>query len=264
MKKGLKFLLALFAILIITGCGNKKEEQLENVNIKLGELTNFELTIGKRNISVNNGNVVVNVTKEKTKDLTNYEEDSDIQVKELNTYSIYLDDNLIFTFDKGTFLDYDYEYNIDPSIYITKIIGDDSKEYLVFAKYEPYDTAGFSMLYYIIGDNKKVLAKFNYGDTLYYFSLKGEGKEKYGDKDIWYNWWDAALYNNKIYYLGSDKDIELSEDGNDSFKLDEYVIKIKDNVVNASKTGNKYTAYDGEGASGGLLTLPWLEIVNVE
>ena len=296
MKKIFKVLLVVFSLLIITGCDkknvkvsddnksklqenidednkdktqeninkdNNKNEKLENIEVKFNELTELSLVEGTTNIKLNNKDVVLKITKKSTKDYPQY--------------SMYLDNNLVFEnvysskdFEGKDFYevmdfegkDFDEILNYAPSSFeLTKIIGKDNKEYLVFIKSYTFSESG-GVNYYIIGNNKKILAELRNVPEGTGFEIKGSGKEKYYRKypNGFYYVLRVAIYNNKIYYLGSEKKVYIDGNDNEKEQLLEYVINIKNDVVTSSKTGVKFTIYDFSGAAGGYLELPYLEI----
>ena len=263
MKKGLKFLLVIFALVLVTGCNkdnkvideNKEDKEnivddensliIKNPGIKLGE----EIY----NIKLNNKDKKLRV------EYNNYSEskiDLDDVYRYYITYTVYLDNVKIFdnelSWDFDNYLDYikklasaDKTFKLDYSAGIeTHIIkGTDNKEYLLIRD-ELIDSVYYADKLVIVNDMGKKIGDLSITkDTS--FTITGK------DDSIYKKYWYYYYTNNKIFYINPTKtmckDDEL-DDSNSVIDFDEYEITINKDKISSKKTGETYKGTDIAGA----------------
>lgn len=173
-------------------------------------------------------------------------------VKKVNQYemntSVYMDNELVFN---------DEYFGWDEDVDLNIIKGKDNKDYLLFKESAYADGINSINSYYILSDNKKVLAKLNYAEHHVLLKLDGKNSDNYLTRED--TGFDKAYYpisisNDEIkYFLTDENEISIKYyeeyyEGIYEINSKEYILTINDNKIDISLTGETY--YGTAGISG--------------
>ncbi len=287
MKKVLLVTLSTLVILSLTGCGKKVEKKDENkgeikeetkdnnivdeedLDFEKLEIKNPGIKLGEDtyNVKINNKDKVIKI------EYNNYpksklDQDDVENYRYYYTYTIYLDDTKIGSFEKYVYESYEDIRNLANATesFNLKPFNDDVKTTLIKDKYNNdylvlnipvYTESSTNEEMFITNENGKLLGTL-YVDNNMGFTITGDGSSNYyrneENTELHYSNY-YFINNNGIYYIYPEKSMFVKEDNGyiglnyelEEITVEEYLVSIENGKLVNNKTGRTYKIANLEG-----------------